>query len=68
MECDTCANFMYDEELEEYICDVNMDEDDLVRFCRTSVRNAPITTMEMNIKLSASKCKKGRCELWKQHY
>ena len=28
MECDTCANFMYDEELEEYICDVNMDEDD----------------------------------------
>ena len=32
MECDTCANFMYDEELEEYICDVNMDEDDLVRF------------------------------------
>ena len=37
-------------------------------FCRTSVRNAPITAMEMNIKLSASKCKKGRCELWKQHY
>ena len=32
MECNTCANFMYDEELEEYICDVNMDEDDLVRF------------------------------------
>ena len=68
MECDTCANFMYDEELEEYICDVNMDEDDWYVFCRTSVRNAPITAMEMNIKLSASKCKKGRCELWKQHY
>ena len=31
-ECDTCANYSYDEEYEEYVCDVNMDEDDLVRF------------------------------------
>lgn len=68
MECDTCANFMYDEELEEYICDVNMDEDDLVRFLSDKRAKCPITAMEMNIKLSASKCKKGRCELWKQHY
>ena len=27
-ECDTCANYTYDEEYEEYVCDVNMDEDD----------------------------------------
>ncbi len=32
MECETCANYFYDEEYEEYICDVNMDEDDYVRF------------------------------------
>ena len=32
MECDTCANYTYDEENEEYVCDVNMDEDDYVRF------------------------------------
>ena len=31
-ECDTCANLVYDEEYEEYVCDVNMDEDDLARF------------------------------------
>ena len=31
-ECDTCANYTYDEEYEEYVCDVNMDEDDFVRF------------------------------------
>lgn len=31
-ECDTCANYSYDEEYEEYFCDVNMDEDDMVRF------------------------------------
>lgn len=29
--CDTCAYLMYDEEYEEYVCDVNMDEDDLAR-------------------------------------
>ena len=32
MECETCANYCYDEEYEEYHCDVNMDEDDLARF------------------------------------
>ncbi len=31
MECDTCANYFYDEEQEEYICDVDMDEDDYAR-------------------------------------
>lgn len=32
MECDTCANLYYDDEYEEYVCDVNMDEDDYMRF------------------------------------
>lgn len=31
MECDTCANYFYDEEYEDYICDVDMDEDDYAR-------------------------------------
>ena len=31
-ECETCANYYYDEELEEYLCDVDMDEDEYVRF------------------------------------
>lgn len=31
-ECETCANYFYDEEFEDYICDVNMDEDDLIRY------------------------------------
>ena len=32
MECDTCANLYYDDEYEEYVCDVDMDEDDYMRF------------------------------------
>lgn len=30
--CDYCNNLVYDEETEEYVCDVNMDEDDYARF------------------------------------
>jgi hypothetical protein len=40
-ECDTCANYYYDEEYEEYICDVNMDEDDLVRFLSQERQQCP---------------------------
>ena len=29
--CDTCAYYIYDEDFEEYLCDINMDEDDLAR-------------------------------------
>lgn len=26
--CETCAYFVYDEEYEEYVCDMDMDEDE----------------------------------------
>ncbi len=29
--CESCANLVYDEEYEEYVCDVDMDEDDYGR-------------------------------------
>lgn len=29
--CETCAFYVYDEEYESYLCDMNMDEDDYVR-------------------------------------
>ncbi len=31
MICDTCANYVYDEDWECYTCMVNMDEDDYYR-------------------------------------
>ena len=31
--CDFCANYIYDEEDDEYYCDVNLDEDEFRRFC-----------------------------------
>ena len=30
--CDNCRNYIYDEDYECYICDVNLDEDDMMRF------------------------------------
>ena len=37
--CETCTYYTYDEEYESYMCDVNMDEDDMVRFM-TDRRNS----------------------------
>ena len=31
-DCETCANYMYDEEYDSYVCDVNLDEDDMSRY------------------------------------
>ena len=41
MECETCANYFYDEEYEEYICDANMDEDDYARLLAGKRESCP---------------------------
>ena len=30
--CEYCSNYIYDEEFGYYICDVNLDEDEMSRF------------------------------------
>lgn len=39
--CECCSNYVYDEENEYYICEVDLDEDEMVRFLRGSVRQCP---------------------------
>ena len=34
--CDYCNNMVYDEETEQFVCDVDMDEDDYARFLSSS--------------------------------
>lgn len=34
--CDICAYYVYDEEEECYVCDINMDEDEYVRLISDS--------------------------------
>ena len=39
--CDYCAYFAYDEDIEEYVCDVNMDEDDYSRLVQSQFKECP---------------------------
>ncbi len=40
--CDTCSNFRYDEDYEEYVCMAgSMDEDDYSRLMSGTVRECP---------------------------
>lgn len=39
--CDFCANYIYDEEDDEYYCDVELDEDEYLRFIKSNYRECP---------------------------
>jgi hypothetical protein len=39
--CESCFNYVYDEEYDCYICQVNLDEDDLGKFLRGYTFDCP---------------------------
>ena len=39
--CDDCANYVYDEECDCWICLVNLDEDEMYRFMSGTNYNCP---------------------------
>lgn len=39
--CDTCGNYVYDEEYDEYYCTVDMDEDDYARMMYSHYKGCP---------------------------
>ena len=39
--CEYCANYTYDEECDEYYCDVNLDEDEYYRFVSSDYKECP---------------------------
>lgn len=41
MNCDYCANYVYDEDDESYYCDVNLDEDEYYRFMNSDYKECP---------------------------
>lgn len=40
-QCDTCAYYGYDEEWEEYVCEMNLDEDEYARLIQGHYQNCP---------------------------
>mgnify|MGYP001397452198 FL=1 len=39
--CECCGNYVYDEENDYYICEVDLDEDEMVRFVQGDFRECP---------------------------
>lgn len=44
--CDTCVNYVYEEEYECYSCLVNLDEDEMFRFLSGTQRECPYYRMD----------------------
>ena len=44
--CDTCVYNVYDDELDCYVCQINMDEDEMCRFLSQSDYNCPYYRFE----------------------
>jgi hypothetical protein len=39
--CESCLYYVYDEDYDCYICQINLDEDDMNRFLSNSVMSCP---------------------------
>ena len=39
--CDTCRNYVYDEDYEYYVCEMDLDEDEMVRFLTARADSCP---------------------------
>ena len=41
MNCESCEYYDYDEEYEAYICKLNLDEDEYLKFITSNTKNCP---------------------------
>lgn len=39
--CEWCVNYCWDEECQDYVCGVDLDEDEMLRFLQGSTRSCP---------------------------
>ena len=39
--CENCANYIYDDEIEEYCCNADLDEDEMYRFLNGNNKSCP---------------------------
>ncbi|MCQ2440990.1 MAG: DUF6472 family protein [Clostridia bacterium] len=39
--CESCANYIYDEQSDCYFCDMQLDEDEMQRFLMSQTYNCP---------------------------
>ena len=56
--CEYCVNYSYDDDYECYTCEVNLDEDEMVKFITGNFHQCPYFKWGMNIVLCVSRCRK----------
>lgn len=39
--CESCSNYIYDEDYEYYVCDMDLDEDEMARFMTNTFKDCP---------------------------
>ena len=49
--CDTCSNYAYDEDYGYYVCDIDLDEDEMSRFLHGSVESCPYYQLNNEYKI-----------------
>jgi len=49
--CENCSNYIYDEEYENYYCDVNLDEDEYARFISNKYESCPYFSLNDEYKI-----------------
>ena len=56
--CEYCSNYVYDEDYEYYVCDINLDEDEMARFMSYSDWDCPYSRWTMNMRSLGNKIKR----------
>lgn len=49
--CDTCSNYVYDEDYENYICEANLDEDEMAKFLSYNFNDCPYYSLDDEYKI-----------------
>lgn len=49
--CESCINYIYDEEYENYYCEMNLDEDEMVKFLQSNFENCPYFRLDDEYKI-----------------
>lgn len=49
--CESCSNYAYDEEYEYYVCEMNLDEDEMRKFVSGSFFECPYYQLEDEYKI-----------------
>lgn len=49
--CETCVNYVYDEDYECYVCEQDLDEDEMGRFLNSSFDNCPYYRLDDEYKI-----------------